>query len=138
MKRSELRRKKRLERETSLSPGRPLKKLGRRAKRDRLTGAVFGPLSDFARDRGCQARPWCPPALECGGKIEACHARSRGAGYGDWYEESGGLVVGNVFGACHVHHAYADTHKATCLPAMRAAAWYNGLAAIKDGIEPVL
>ncbi len=120
-----------------------IRPVGRRARRDRKAGRVFGPLADFVRGFGeCQA-DWTP--TECGWlpdrtELEICHALSRNAGHGDWTRELaiGWPTVGNVFLACPRCHDWGDAHKARALRWMISAAKENGRLAIEAGIEPVL
>lgn len=75
-----------------LKRGKRLKPFGKRAKRDRETGRVFGSLCDFVREMPC---------VICGLRpVEPHHVRSRGAGHGDWLTGGDGNVV-PVCRSCH-------------------------------------
>jgi hypothetical protein len=79
---------------------RGLKPVGRRGKRLRDRGLIFGPLCDFVRGGKCEA---------CRDPGEPHHVKSRGAGYGDWltFVDDYNLLIdawGNVVPLCRDHH----------------------------------
>ena len=76
--------------------GRP-RPFGRRAKRLRASGEVFGPLCDFIRERY--------RCLGCGSAhVQMAHVAPRGRGYTDWLPNG----EGNVDPLCARCHDLAD------------------------------
>ena len=87
-----------IDRRTPPKRGAPPKPFGRRAKRLRASGAVFGPLCDFIRAQGYRC-------LGCGsGLVQMAHVAPRGRGYTDWLPNG----EANVVPLCHSCHEKAD------------------------------
>lgn len=83
-----------------LKRGGRLKPFGRRAKRGRESGEVFGPLCDHVREMACLA-------CEAPGPSDPHHVKSRGAGYADWLSHRNGNVV-PLCRACHDSYTRLD------------------------------
>lgn len=87
-----------------------IRPFGKRARRDRETGRVFGGLCDYVREMPCCGCGQPAPS-------DPHHVRSRGAGYGDWLENGDGNVV-PLCRPCH-----DETHQGRGLDAA-VLRWY--------------
>lgn len=76
-----------------------LKPFGKRGKRDRETGRVFGPLCDYVRRMPCLSCRAPAPS-------DPHHVRSRGSGFGDWIGPNGNVVP--LCRECHVRYLRLD------------------------------
>lgn len=84
---------KRLERGNSRLKRTPLSPVGRRRKRERAEGEVFGPLADKVRGMDCVVDGCHAPG-------EPHHVKSRGSGHKDRLPDG----TGNLTPICSEHH----------------------------------